>query len=85
MIDHCTWVNALCPDDLCVLEYGHPGTKQNRHITGTTAGSANTSRAEQEELLKDDAATGWIEGAGYLAPRGTSVEDLITLGWRQAR
>lgn len=79
MADHCTFVNPLCPDDLCVLEYGHPFSAQGHHITGTMYGSANTSRADQLDILCDKSKSGWL--AGYCAPQGTSINELIELGW----
>lgn len=35
MARHCTLVNPLCPDDLCVLEYGHDGTDRHEHCLRT--------------------------------------------------
>lgn len=78
---HCTFVNPACPDDLCVLEYGHPWASRNRHITGTTYGSANTTREEQAVILRNKALSGWA--VGYLASKGTSQEELIKLGWKK--
>jgi hypothetical protein len=78
--DLCTWVNGLCPDDLCVLPYGHIYMRSNRHITGTRYGSVNTTRKEQKEILRDPEKSGWAAGSGYLAPRGTTDEELFKLG-----
>jgi hypothetical protein len=77
--NNCTFVNPFCPDDLCVLHSGHPFASRGRHITGTRPGSANTSWAEQLEILRDPEQSGWA--GGYLAPKDTSDEDLILLGW----
>jgi hypothetical protein len=32
----CTYINPLCPDDLCYLPYGHAGCNTGWHVTGTT-------------------------------------------------
>ena len=80
--DLCTFVNGLCPDDLCVLPYGHPFTRQHRHITGTTYGSAHTSWPEQLEILRDPKQSGWHPGNHYMAPKGTTEAELIEMGWQ---
>lgn len=79
--DLCTFVNGLCPDDLCVLAYGHPFTRQHRHITGTTYGSANTTWPEQLEILRNPDLCAWAKGNHYMAPRGTKEAELVRLGW----
>lgn len=32
----CPMINPLCPDDLCLLPFGHEGMLDNRHILSTT-------------------------------------------------
>lgn len=83
----CTFVNGLCPDDLCVLTYGHPFTRRHRHITGSRYGSAYTTPEEQLEILRNQPQnSGWPNHEShYMAPRGTSDEDLIRLGGKLYR
>lgn len=80
----CTWVNPYCPNDLCVLPYGHLFSAWNRHITGSMYGSANTTEDEQIALLRDIEQTGWLGEGHYLAPRGTPAEELVRLGYKAA-
>lgn len=62
----CTFINRLCPDDLCYLPADHIGTEEGFHITGTVA---------------YDYAVKWGFGDD-LAPAGTSRQKLISLGAR---
>lgn len=42
----CTMVNPLCPDDLCILPYGHPGMAEGWHHLGTDVGPNQYELAE---------------------------------------
>lgn len=33
----CQLINPLCPDDLCILDHGHKGTKRGIHHLGTSS------------------------------------------------
>jgi hypothetical protein len=66
--DLCTMINPLCPNDLCYLPYGHVGTDEGYHVTGTVP-------YDNAEKFKDF----------DMAPKGTSRDDLTTMGWDQAR
>jgi hypothetical protein len=83
--DLCTFVNALCPSDTCVLPYGHPFTSRHRHLTGTMYGSYDTSYEEQVDLLRRDDYATWHKDMHYLAPRGTLEPELVRLGWELQR
>jgi hypothetical protein len=64
----CTFVNRLCPDDLCYLPYGHIGSRQGYHITGT---------------VSYEYAVRWEDGLNMM-PAGASRSDLIRMGSRLA-
>jgi hypothetical protein len=78
----CTFVNGQCPSDLCILPYGHPFSRQNRHLTGTMYGSINTSYDDQIDLLRTRDWTQWSSELTEVAPEGTSDEQLMKLGWK---
>ena len=63
----CPFINRLCPDDLCYLPAGHPGTTERYHITGTVA----YNWAEKWPYARTD-----------MAPSGTTREELISMGWK---
>lgn len=68
---HCTMVNPGCPEDLCLLPYGHSGAFAGLHLTGTMPGSSPEPDPERVDQM----------GLVILAPRGTSQEELIRRGW----
>lgn len=73
-------VNMLCPDDLCVLPAGHPGTPKNEHLLGTMYGSAYEDLKKALKYRKP-----MSRRAMPMAPPGTSVEDLWRMGWEMRR
>jgi len=79
-MSNCTFVNGLCPSDLCVLEYNHPFASRHRHITSTTYGSANTCREMQLEILRSGKDCTWDKSMHYMAPKDTSDDELFRLG-----
>lgn len=77
----CTFVNGLCPTDLCVLPQGHPWAKRGRHITGTTYGSAGTDYADQLIILRTrPELTHRDSTSSYLAHEDTTDDELVELG-----
>jgi len=67
----CTFVNPLCPEDLCYLPYDHVGSKWGYHVLGTT----NYSYAEKFDTKKFPS----------LMPAGTERKKLISVGWKIQR
>jgi len=78
----CTLVNPLCPDDLCVLPYGHAGTPKREHLLGTMYGSAYAAEHSYAEALRHRER---LSSVMYMAPQGTSESELIRLGRKRAR
>lgn len=77
--DHCTMINPLCPDDLCVLPYGHPGTPKNEHLLGTMYGSSWGVENLKEALKhRKHFSKKWFK----MLPKGTSYEEVVRAGWR---
>lgn len=73
---NCTLVNPLCPDDLCVLPNGHPGTKEGKHLLGTFPGSFpqnNVAPSPKDAVV--------VSEYMWMAHRNTTDESLIHLGW----
>lgn len=73
--DHCLMLNALCPQDLCVLPRNHPGTSKNEHLLGSMYGSADPDlggapNPKYREKFKKRYCP--------MAPEGTPAEDM----WR---
>lgn len=68
--DPCPLVNPLCPDDLCILPAGHPGTDDGYHVLGTT----NYDYAER-----------FVHEPFKMLPVGTTKDELIAEGDRVAR
>ena len=68
--DHCTLVNPMCPEDLCVLPYGHPGTPRREHLLGSMYGSADLDAKQRERIARP----------AFMAPKGTPIEKLMEMG-----
>lgn len=79
---HCTLVNPLCPDDLCVLPYGHVGTNRRAHLLGSMYGSAYADEHDYAEALKHRER---MSPLMFMAPEGTSESELIRLGRKRAK
>lgn len=78
---HCTLVNPLCPNDLCVLPAGHPGTVKREHLLSTMYGSVDPD-------LDGAPNPKYRERMGrvmFMAPEDTSIDELVKLGEKASR
>lgn len=84
----CTLVNPLCPGDLCVLWYGHKGMSEGKHLLSTMPGSAARPSDERDTSYPADDPESYVNEVDmdvmFLAPQGTTEEELIQLGCDKA-
>lgn len=79
----CTLVNPLCPNDLCVLWYGHKGTAHGKHLLGTFPGSVPNEEWDDDPDDAEDHVQE-VSNVMFMAPKGTPDDELIRLGWERA-